>query len=1401
MQFSKTQDLISRWGDLYIQKILDRYQQQIQTSPSIKVLVAHFYRVSEQILQFKSPAQNLIKIKNLQFLVRFGGVIAVINSSFQDIDSTYRNSVANYGGVMYMKDIYSLTLNNISMEYNVASDSGSVIYIDQIKDDIKLSNITIRHSQATFNGAIYYTSQYQNEIEPRYFNFYMKDVTIESTKSQLKCFLYFDNINGVLISERLYMNYTSVITDSSIYIQNAVMVELHDNQLYNPIGRQESSFLYIRNLQQSAYLSNTNIDCFSYGGPDSYDERLVQQVILDDFQQIYEDSRLISSLILINFGQLQLNNFTVQNCDIRGQQQQIIVANLEKNTIIIHNSTFTNIIAKGFYYGIDQQLYLANVEIIDVYNLINSLFQLFDSILSLSNVTLRAIQGKYGGLFDITREDMLRPTEFIIKKSIFQDIIIDHEYSFFIAIRGFDFMYLDEIPQTKLLLKTHILEIFKQQRDRLNFYIAQCQRSNDGQFIHLVNTGFDDYQSTFQNNFASQGGVFSCNNCTIKMENSIFKNNVANQGGCIFTDNTVQVILINITIINNKALRDGGFIYLRLNNKQSDAESIFILKDSNKLSNNQAERGGFIYSVNPSASITLQNITVSSAYSTQNGGFISLQSGLKLLIQNSNFDSFKSAHGALIYSIADTITINIANSIFICDNLETFKNKSFQLTDRNYLSDSDTQFYVSNAKQLQSSQNSFQYCGTSSLGGVFTLTKTKFSDFKSKFLYNSGQYGGVINSQESQSELIQSKFSSNQAKLGGAFYMVSYSNLTIINCQFSQNYASESGGVIFLSTQSILQIQGSEFTKNVASDNSVIDVLGANLNYDIKIEKSIFEFNYSTRNTLSFVYANIFISDSQFKNNIARERTKGILCGARSKGGAIYASNFKSIYIGNNTILKDNFAIDSGEDIYLTNSVNTLTLNKVQISNVNAKNSIYIDNLRSAYGGAIYIIDSDLNKGNTDIEKNRKYYIVNSVFNNCSAQVGGAIMTENAQSILVMDSQFIWNKAINIKEQQTQVSSSGSGGAIYYTCDNNILNCKLTFYGINMFKSNDALIQGGAIYWNSLEPIYNNSNLNFINNSAKYGDNMACYAQNLGSLSKYQYKEQMIKLGLYTLDDFDFRMLEQSNSEKIMFNQTFDNQRSGGSIPIIYMALIDKYGQIVGSDFQNQKASMYPPILEGSSDFSIYGGIAVIDNVQITGNPGSNYQISFSTDGIDLTKLSNKESLQKLSSSDLNFLLDLKLRECQIGEQFTSVGKCQECDDSYSLKQMKEPGSCEICPSEKAVCLGGANIGPLPGYWRQSNMTKNIEKCLFQKACLGMIAPNYNPIGDCLRGYRGILCADCEKGFSRDNDYQCTQCPEHWANSLRLLAILVAVVILIVFMYLYEDSTQSFLTITYDFFI
>jgi hypothetical protein len=81
------------------------------------------------------------------------------------------------------------------------------------------------------------------------------------------------------------------------------------------------------------------------------------------------------------------------------------------------------------------------------------------------------------------------------------------------------------------------------------------------------------------------------------------------------------------------------------------------------------------------------------------------------------------------------------------------------------------------------------------------------------------------------------------------------------------------------------------------------------------------------------------------------------------------------------------------------------------------------------------------------------------------------------------------------------------------------------------------------------------------------------------------------------------------------------------------MAYVDKYGQIVGSDFgskirididasysKNGTDTKYTPMIEGQTIYSSYGGTAKIDGVTFTGAPGSTFKINLGGDGIDNSK-------------------------------------------------------------------------------------------------------------------------------------------------------------------------------------
>ncbi len=78
----------------------------------------------------------------------------------------------------------------------------------------------------------------------------------------------------------------------------------------------------------------------------------------------------------------------------------------------------------------------------------------------------------------------------------------------------------------------------------------------------------------------------------------------------------------------------------------------------------------------------------------------------------------------------------------------------------------------------------------------------------------------------------------------------------------------------------------------------------------------------------------------------------------------------------------------------------------------------------------------------------------------------------------------------------------------------------------------------------------------------------------------------------------------------------------------------------------------------------------------------------------------------------------VQLRNCLIGEIYEkNYQGCYECEYSkYSLSTVDE--ICNPCP-DNAVCYGGKNVSVYSGYWRSSNTSLHIFKCLpYSESCL-----------------------------------------------------------------------------------
>lgn len=199
--------------------------------------------------------------------------------------------------------------------------------------------------------------------------------------------------------------------------------------------------------------------------------------------------------------------------------------------------------------------------------------------------------------------------------------------------------------------------------------------------------------------------------------------------------------------------------------------------------------------------------------------------------------------------------------------------------------------------------------------------------------------------------------------------------------------------------------------------------------------------------------------------------------GENAYGGAIFSKGMlvvENSTFTDNTAYSDGGAISAFNTVELTNCI--FSSNKVtnmvktfggavySTKDIYAENCTFADNSAKNFGGAIYA------NGNIIVEKSK--FIRNT------ADIGGAIRSNNDNSLSVVNSRFINN------------SASKTGGAI---------STQMWVYvGNSTFVGNTAGDDGGAIRTDFIQL---GENVTFTNNSAK-GHGGAVYANTIGSVIK-----------------------------------------------------------------------------------------------------------------------------------------------------------------------------------------------------------------------------------------------------------------------------------------------------------
>jgi len=202
--------------------------------------------------------------------------------------------------------------------------------------------------------------------------------------------------------------------------------------------------------------------------------------------------------------------------------------------------------------------------------------------------------------------------------------------------------------------------------------------------------------------------------------------------------------------------------------------------------------------------------------------------------------------------------------------------------------------------------------------------------------------------------------------------------------------------------------------------------------------------------------------------------------------------------------------------------------------------------------------------------------------------------------------------------------------------------------------------------------------------------------------------------------------------------------------------------------------------------FSAYG-VFNASGMEIFTQPGEQ--------GIKMTASVDQNGIKKIHNNNETFNLTfaLEIRECRIGEAQIQRGEnfiCQECAENTFLLEIPKKNTeekCKPCPSGKAICEGGKDVGPDVNYWRKSNTTYTFLRCLTDGACIGMyvnttIKLGYNATGNCAEGYYGALCSACLPTFSRSGSYGCEKCDSIEANAIRMTGIIMLLILAVVFL-------------------
>ena len=800
-----------------------------------------------------------------------------------------------------------------------------------------------------------------------------------------------------------------------------------------------------------------------------------------------------------------------------------------------------------------------------------------------------------------------------------------------------------------------------------------------------------------------------------------------------------------------------------------------------------------------------------------------------------------------LISVSNLLVANVSSSVLIdiSATTGTFDNCTFtNSTSYNMASG----LAISGSSDISMTSSSFSELICTDCEAIVWIENSVLTANLTTFTDNTCATGGTLYAKISSVALQSVTLSNNTCSSGSGILYLLVSNAAIDNSSFSDNAGDVASIQGFTSTAAVTNSEFNRNTANSGSDNFELYDSEFTITTSSHIGRYTGSSAYSTDlqgGFLKAVRTSVTMADSTFANSAGSfggfvyyesdQRPQNITImncsfttGFAIYGGAIYYNGLLDISSSsflNNTATEGSAIWGTGFAGYLAD-ISALN---------NRKSNFYFENLADS----ILIENADISiSDDSEITEANGIYCLNSNLTLTDVTVTGMITSQNGGGLRflqnpyktshalvldIADSNFSFNQAANgggiyihsqilAKIANTSIANNtaknttkgvdGSGGGIYYNCNNYL--CNLTISLDTELANNTAGVAGGGIKIAHQPPYeFDTSPPIFSENTAPYGNDTAYYPVEFQEVTLEEMQSSPVADILKGLN-YTFSKLARRLSSTV--------QQSGLAIdpPLVFKVLDEKGMLVTVDDSTTMKVMTIDPSWEirSESDFVAKSGYIVLYPLNITINPGEIFQFNITVPQLNASLASyNRTELSYFKKKA--YFYSYKTSECSPGQIISDINVCSTCSEGeYYLEDPAKTAcvSCNDSVLETADCAGSFLLLPKKDYWRFDRNQEKILRCLNQHACLGysisledamdeskkndFYCPDdavYNSttclVGFCAKGYRDNLCAGCTEGYARGNfiTQTCIECATDWSYYLINILVFLAAVALILF--------------------